>query len=451
MEQITTKKYVFPILVLLFFMWGFLTCMNDILIPYLKTVFMLNHTQAMVIQFAFFGSYFIGSLIYYISSNIFGDPINKIGYKYGIICGLLTSALGTSIFYPAVILHSYGVFLLGLFILGLGFTILQISANPYVAIIGDARTASARLNLAQGFNSFGTAIAPLLGGYWVFTYFSKHQQNSADALIAPYLLFTCVFLFIAILFFLVKLPVYKAQTSNNQVFTINQYPHLIWGIVAIFMYVGAEVSIGSMLISFLKLPYIGNMTEAMASKYVSLYWTGLMLGRFLGAIFLDNKHFYKKIFYALLVCVGGFGFITYIHSLNIAVWYSFIVIIASGILYFAKKPQISLTIFSLSNMLLLILVVLLSGNVVVWCIIITGLFNSIMWSNIFTLSIHNLGIHTPKASSLLVMAIVGGAILPLLMGVIADNFNVQWSFIVPFIGYIYLTFFGIKSFKLVKL
>lgn len=450
MERLRPQSYVLPVLVLLFFMWGFITCMNDILIPYLKSVFHLNYKQAMIIQFTFFGAYFIGSLLYYTVSNMLGDPINKIGYKNGIIIGLLISATGTGIFYPAIWLHSYEVFLIGLFVLGLGFTLLQIAANPYVAIIGEPNTASSRLNMAQGFNSLGTTLAPLIGGYWVFTYFSHLQQESAGALLLPYMSFTLLFLLLALLFVFIKLPDYKSSDPRVS-FRISHFPQLYWGIIAIFMYVGAEVSIGSMLINFLKLPHIGNMNEATASRFVSLYWNGLMIGRFLGAIFLTNSTFKTKLMRSSIVWLLSFVFIAYIHSFQTAFVYVIPMLFASMVLAFAKKPQISLTFFSLINLILLFLVVSMSGNVVVWFVILTGLFNSIMWSNIFTLSIHNLGVYTSRASSLLVMAIVGGAILPLAMGALADAVSIQWSYVIPMIGFAYLIFFGIKSFQLIKL
>jgi FHS family L-fucose permease-like MFS transporter len=255
MKQLERKNYNYalPVLISLFFVWGFLTSMNDVLIPFLKSVFTLTYTQAMIIQFSFFGAYFIGSLIYFIISSIWGDPINHIGYKNGIVLGLFMSAIGTGMFYPAAVIVSYGMFLTGLFILGLGFTLLQISSNPYVAILGSPQTASSRLNLAQGFNSLGTTLAPLLGGYLIFKLFVGDEFQNADALIYPYMAFTVIFILLGIAFLFIKLPDYK-DTNEYSSLKITHYPQLMWGIIAIFMYVGAEVSIGSMLISFLKQP-----------------------------------------------------------------------------------------------------------------------------------------------------------------------------------------------------
>lgn len=439
-------NYALPVLISLFFVWGFLTSMNDILIPFLKSVFTLTYAQAMIVQFSFFGAYFIGSLIYFIISSIWGDPINHIGYKNGIVLGLFISAIGTGMFYPAAIMVSYGMFLSGLFILGLGFTLLQISANPYVAILGSPQTASSRLNLAQGFNSLGTTLAPLLGGYLVFKLFVGDTFQNADALIYPYMAFTTIFILLGITFLFIKLPDYK-DTSEYTPLKVKHYPQLMWGIIAIFMYVGSEVSIGSMLISFLNQPNIGNMHEFEARNYVSLYWAGLMIGRFLGSILLTEKQKSKKFLGVFVITVLGFLFLWYIHSLTLAANYIIFIVICAVLLWYARNANRSLAIFSIINFILLFIVINTTGSIAIWAVVLTGLFNSIMWSNIFTLAIDGLGIHTSQASSLLVMAIVGGAILPLVMGFLADHWNVQHSFIVPMIGFVYLTFYGIWGYK----
>jgi len=445
-RNINQSNYTLAVLIILFFIWGFLTSMNDVLIPFLKGVFHLSHAQAMIIQFSFFGAYFIGSLIYFTISAIWTDPINKIGYKNGIVMGLFLAACGTGLFYPAAQMVSYGMFLSGLFLLGLGFTLLQISANPYVAIIGKPETAPSRLNLAQGFNSLGTTIAPLIGGYLVFKLFTGDAYQNADALIIPYLSFSFIFILLGIFFLIIKLPDYKENVSHER-WNITHYPQLIWGIIAIFMYVGSEVSVGSMLISFLKQPHIGNMNELDASKYVSLYWTGLMLGRFLGSFLLNEQKNKNTIAGVFITIFLGWLLLWYIHNIELASLYIIFVFICAVILWKAKNAHHSLAYFSLINVLLLLLVIQTSSIIAIWSVVLVGLFNSIMWSNIFTLAIDGLGIHTSRASSLLVMAIVGGALLPLLMGLIADVSNVQYSFIVPLVGFIYLVFYGFIGYK----
>ena len=420
--------------------------MNDILIPFLKGIFNLSHAQAMVIQFSFFGAYFIGSLIYFIISAIWSDPINKIGYKNGIVIGLFLAACGTGLFYPAAKIISYGMFLSGLFLLGIGFTLLQISANPYVAIIGKPESASSRLNLAQGFNSLGTTLAPLIGGYLFFKLLTGKAYQNADALIIPYLSFSSMFIALGIFFLIIKLPDYK-ETISHEKWNIAQYPQLIWGIIAIFMYVGSEVSVGSMLISFLKQPTIGNMNEYDASKYVSLYWSGLMFGRFLGSFLLNEERKQKNYIGVIITIILGWFWLWYIHSLKLASTYMIFVLVCALILWKAKNAHCSLAYFSVINVFLLLMVIQSSSIVAIWSVVLIGLFNSIMWSNIFTLAIDGLGIHTSKASSLLVMAIVGGAILPLLMGVIADYTDVQHSFVVPLFGFTYIVFYGFIGYK----
>lgn len=431
----------------LFFMWGFITCMNDILIPYLKGVFSLTHTQAMLVQLAFFGAYFFGSVLYFIISVTSGDPINRIGYKNGIIIGLIMAATGTALFYPAAQMVSYGFFLAALFVLGLGFTLLQIAANPYVAILGKPETASSRLNLAQGFNSFGTTIAPLIGGFLIFKYFAS-VGTGADSVKIPYLVFSGLFLLLALIILAFPLP----RFANNEVvekgFGSLKFRQLRFGIIAIFLYVGAEVSIGSMMISFIGSPEIAGIAKENAGQYVAIYWGGLMIGRFLGAISLSNIKRMIKIPIMAVILLIAFGIIAYTQEINHALTYGIFMLLSfAGFMIGKSLPARTLMIFSLFSVLLLTTALFTTGSVAMWTVIAVGLFNSIMWSNIFTLAIDGLGKHTSQGSSLLVMAIVGGAILPVLMGAIADAFNVHVSLIVPLLAYFYLAFYGWNGYK----
>ena len=300
------KNYrsAFIVMTTLFFMWGFITCMNDILIPFLKKVFDLGYDQAMLVQMSFFGAYFIGSLIYFIISATTGDPIYKIGYKRGIMIGLFLSALGCVMFYPAAELKIFGMFLAALFILGLGFTMLQIAANPYIAILGSPEGASSRLNLSQGFNSFGTTIAPILGGYFVFHFFANYGKTLLDqhgnvittdlgrpltafSVQVPYLVFAGVFILLAVLIAFTKLPKFTEGQEIEKNAGALRYRNLVFGFFAIFMYVGAEVSIGSFFINYAN--EILNFPEMIAKSYLAFYWGGAMIGRFLGAISLSEK------------------------------------------------------------------------------------------------------------------------------------------------------------------
>ncbi len=443
------NNYTLPFisLVFLFFMWGFMTVLNDILIPYLKDAFTLNHTQAMLIQFSFFGAYFIGSVVYFIVSVTSGDPILRLGYKKSLIAGLLVSALGALLFYPAAQFHLYGFFLGALFIMGIGFTLLQIAANPYVAVLGSERSASARLNLAQGFNSLGTTIGPLIGGYLIFTFF-KNAQGS-DAVKIPYLVFSALFLLLA--FFIFKMPLPRLTSSENMEkgWGALHYRQLVLGMIAIFLYVGGEVSIGSMMINFLELPDIGNLTAAAASTYVAFYWGGQMIGRFLGAVSLSEMK-NKTLKYLLMIAIPLLAYVVIIFTsgLKEANIYGIFLILNLIVFLLGKSiPQRTLFLFAFVNIVLLFIALLNGGAVAMWSIIAIGLFNSIMWSNIFTLAIAGLGKHTGQGSSLLVMMILGGAVLPVIMGMVADRFGVHASYIVPVFSYLYIAFYGINGYK----
>src|SRR5208283_4117115 len=301
-----TYRGPFAIMTVLFFMWGFMTVFNDILIPRFKEAFTLNYFEAMLVQFAFFGAYFIGSLLYFVISMTTGDPIAKIGYKNGVVIGLLISAAGSALFWPAATLISYPLFLAGLFIVGLGFAMLQIAANPYVTILGPERTASSRLNFAQAFNSVGTTTGPLIGGYLIFQYFAKTGAHGAESVKIPYLMFCIVFLALAGIFSLIQLP-HVGEGKIEAGMGALKYPHVQLGVLAIFMYVGGEVAIGSTIISFLGQPSVAGLDTVEASKYVSLFWGGMLIGRFMGAVELSEMRKFNKQLFMLGIPLIGFG------------------------------------------------------------------------------------------------------------------------------------------------
>ena len=467
-------KYTTPLIVVtgLFFMWGFITSMNDILIPYLKKVFELNYFEAMLVQFAFFGAYFIGSVIYFIISAGKGDPIMRIGYKNGIIAGLLVSAFGLFLFYPAAAYKIYGIFLTALFILGLGFTLLQIAANPYVARLGSPETASSRLNLSQAFNSFGTTIAPVIGGYFVFHYFIKWGKpfldklgnpitlNSGETISAygvqlPYVIFALIFIIMAIIIKLTKLPVINAEHEIPSGMGALKYKQLVFGMIAIFMYVGAEVSIGSILINFMNEKF--HIAEMQAKSYLAFYWGGAMIGRFLGAISLsDIKDAAKKYSYMLLVAIAVFFVIFVVvwtesnftfQFTKVLPYLGFMILNLIAFRLGNSLPARTLMVFAIINVILLITALTGSGQMILWSLLSIGLFNSIMWSNIFTLAIDGLGKYTSQGSSLLVMMILGGAIIPVIQGIVADKSGVHVSFVVPILSYVYLAYYGWKGYK----
>jgi len=449
LQKTTSYTVAFVVVTGLFFMWGFMTVLNDILIPYLKGIFDLNHTQAMFVQFSFFMAYFVGSVIYFFISITGGDPISRIGYKNGILAGLLISATGSALFYPAAEFKMYGFFLAALFVMGLGFTLLQIAANPYVAILGSEKSASSRLNLSQGFNSLGTTIGPLIGGFLIFKYFAGPNIDGADAVKIPYMIFTGMFLLLAVLIKVSHLPRVTAGDVIERTAGALRHPNLVFGALAIFFYVGGEVSIGSILISYLGLESIAGLGEVDASKYVAFYWGGLMIGRFLGAISLSGMKD-KGLKYLLMLAVPAAAFLViwYFNGIDHALIYG-IFLVANLIAFVAGRslPHRTLLIFALIAIALLIVALLNNGQVAMWAVIGIGLFNSIMWSNIFTLSIEGLGRFKSQGSSLLVMMILGGAIVPVFQGMAADAYGVHASFFVPVICYVYLAFYGWKGYK----
>jgi FHS family L-fucose permease-like MFS transporter len=435
----------FAIMTILFFMWGFMTAWNDILIPRFKEAFTLNYFQAMLVQFAFFGAYFVGSLLYFIISITTGDPISRIGYKNSIVISLLISALGSALFWPAASMLSYPLFLIALFIVGIGFAMLQIAANPYVTILGPESTASSRLNLAQGFNSVGTTIGPLIGGFLIFQYFNTATSHGADSVKIPYLAFCIVFVCLAVIFYFVRLP-HIGEGKIEKGAGALKYPHVILGIIAIFMYVGGEVSVGSSIVNFLGQHNIAGLTALEASKYVSLFWGGMLVGRFMGAVELSEmKTQHKKIFLAGIPAIA-FIILGLLSGWDIVKFYLPFLILCWILFQFSKaKAGRTLAIFSTAIVLLLLTAIFAGGKIAMWCIIGIGLFSSIGWSNTFSLALEGTGILKSQVSSLLVMAIFGGALLPPIQGHIADLKGLQISYVVPLIAYLYVGFYGLKG------
>jgi FHS family L-fucose permease-like MFS transporter len=442
-----TSNYrsTFIVITILFFMWGFITCMNDILVPFLRKAFALSYLEVMLVQFTFFGAYFIGSFIYFIVSIKQGDPIAKIGYKNCIIGGLLLSAAGCLLFYPAASSRLYGLFLFALFVLGLGFTVLQIAANPFVAVLGKPETASSRLNLSQAFNSLGTTIAPIAGGYFIFHNFIQ----------PPYLIFAAIFLVFSFIIRVGSLPdLENTELVENKAGAL-KYRHLRLGMLAIFTYVGAEVCIGSFLINYMH--ELVGFSEMVAKSYLAFYWGGLMIGRFMGSAVFDNTPAsIRKWLYMIGAALFTFGIIFFIVCFESGFTFRFnhvapfllFICLNIGAFYIGKaSPNRTLFIFALLAIGLLVAALVTTGLVSVWALIGIGLFNSIMWSNIFTLAISGLGKYTGQGSSLLIMAILGAAFIPLLQGGIADRIGLHHSFIVPVFCYAYLVYYGLRGYR----
>ncbi|MFC3034266.1 sugar MFS transporter [Pseudoalteromonas fenneropenaei] len=375
----------------LFFLWGFITCLNDILIPHLKDTFALSYSQAMLVQFCFFGAYFLVSLPA-------GKLIEKIGYQNGIVTGLLVAGLGCALFYPAAQIHTYALFLGALFVLAAGITILQVSANPYVATLGDKETASSRLTMTQAFNSLGTTIAPFFGALLILDKAAAAGVEDASSVQLPYLMLAASFVVLAVVFKCLKLPklAHEASSASPASFlqTLKE-PQVLFGVLAIFGYVGAEVAIGSFMVNFLMLDEIAALSESQAASYLAYYWGGAMVGRFIGAMVM------QKVSAAKVLAFNGVAAVA-----------------------------------------LILVAVFAQGSIAMWALLLVGLCNSIMFPTIFSLAVSGLGIKTAQASGLLCLAIVGGAIIPLVQGQLADLYGIQFSLLVPVVCYVYIAFYG---------
>lgn len=447
----------FATVTLLFFFWGFITVMNDVLIPFLKQSFTLSYFQAGLVQFAFFGAFFVVSLVYFFISVRSGDPINRVGYQRTIVVALVICAAGCALFAPAAGAVSYSFFLGALFLLATGVTILQIAANPYAAVLGKPEDAATRLNLAQGLNSLGTTLAPIAGGLLLYKVFATGGEVTLDAIRTPYLIYGGMFLLLAIVVALSKLPTIGGDAGEPDGNAL-QFPQLRYGMGAIFLYVGAEVAIGSYLVNFMAHESVMGWEEGVASSYLAYYWGGAMIGRLCGAIAMANtgapekKPLYMVGTAAALLGViyvatavrfeGGALQFEFLPLMELAPYAALVGLCLAMFAVGRGKPATVLAVFSATLVVLLLVSAGASGRVALWAALGAGLFNSIMWSNIFTLAIDDLGEHTSQGSSLLVMMIVGGAIFPLLMGQVADMAGIRAAFFVPILSYVYIGWYG---------
>ena len=405
------RNYTRPLIIVtsLFFMWGFLTSLNDILVPHLKSIFDLSYTQVMLVQFAFFSAYLLFSVPW---SKI----VNTIGYQKSMVVGLITMGLGAALFVPAAAAPSFPLFLTALMILAAGITGLQVAANPYVIALGKPETASSRLNLTQAFNSLGTTLAPVLGGALILSAaplaieqlrqlspqgLHLYRVQQAGSVKMPYIIISILLILLAAAVAMFKLPKIEQATGRpgeKNLDSIWKHPNLLFGALGIFAYVGAEVSIGSFMVSYFGQPDIAGFSPQTAAGYVSLYWGGAMVGRFIGAAVLQRT----KTSYLLGGCA-----------------------------------VCSATLVTVS--------MLTSGNLAMWSMIGIGLFNSIMFPSVFALGVAELGPLTGTGSGLMTMAIVGGAIIPVIQGAIADRIGIHHAFILPVICYLYILFYALRG------
>jgi MFS transporter, FHS family, L-fucose permease len=408
-KAVTKSTTPLIIVTTLFFMWGLLTSLNDVLIPHLKAIYTLNYTQAMLVQFCFFGAYFVISLPA-------GMLIKKVGYQKGAVIGLIVAASGCAMFYPAS-MSGFLLFLVAFFVLASGITILQVAANPYVTALGDPQTASSRLTLTQAFNSFGTTIGPFVGGMLILAGTALtatqlaalpqaeqalYRTKEAATVQMPYLALGAALLALAIWFALVKLPKINHDEATPDSLMKSEakllsHRNLVLGAIGIFLYVGAEVSIGSFLISFLGESHVAGLSLSQAAPYVSYYWGGAMLGRFIGAFVMQKV-----------------------------------------------SPGKVLAFNATLSILLILTAILCGGSLAMWAIIAVGLCNSVMFPTIFSIALNKLGGLTGQGSGLLCMAIVGGALVPFAQGFLADAIGLRWSFFLPATCYGFILLFGLK-------
>jgi len=401
--MINKRIFSLSLLPIAFFMWGALTALNDVLIPHLKSLLSLNYTQAMLVQFVFFATYALISIP-------MGKLVFKIHHKWGIVIGFFITGIACLGFIPAAATSLYIVFLGSLVLLGAGITLLQVAANPYAALLGEPKTASSRLTIMQALNSLGTTLAPIFGGLLILSVVvgqATHQQM-VESIQKPYLILAIIMFAIGIFFTLLPLKrvndnshirVEKDALKKTGYFETLKNKHLLLGCIGIFLYVGAEVSIGSFLINYFEQSSIGGITAQKAANYVALYWGGAMVGRFIGSYLL------KKISPAKMVA------------------------------------------FNASIAIILVLTSMLTTHhFAMWSIILVGLFNSILFPTIFGLAHRELHINSTYGSALLCTAIVGGAIIPIIQGFFADKIGIHYSFFIPMLCYIYIFYYGIKGY-----
>ena len=382
----------------LFFMLGFITCLNDILIPHLKAIFNLNYTQAMLVQFCFFTAYAVMSIP-------MSKLVEKMGYKAGIIGGFLIAALGCILFYPAAASASYPIFLGALFILASGIVLLQVAGNPYVTLLAPKGKESVMLTLIQAFNSLATTVAPPIGAALIFVDATASQAERISSVQMPYLGLAGFMILLSVLIGLIKLPdarqiaAEQTESSHDGKTSVWQYKHMVLGTIGIFCYVGAEVAIGSLMVNALE--HTAGLSHDKAAGYLSIYWGGAMVGRFIGAGLMNKITPNKYLAFNASMAVG----------------------------------------------LLMLAIAAGGGAVTQWSLLLIGFFNSIMFPTIFSLGTKGLGKFTGAASGIISTAIVGGALVPVLQDFVIDHVGLMISYVIPAVCYVYIVFFATRGYK----
>jgi FHS family L-fucose permease-like MFS transporter len=460
----TTRWSQFGVLITVFFFWGFVAASNDILIPVFKKAFNLTQAQSQYVAFAFYVAYTVGSLIYVAISKVIGlDLLNKIGYKNGICLGLVISALGTLLFYPAANTGSFNLMLSGLFIVGLGFSLQQIAANPLAIVIGDPKTGAQRLTMAGGINNFGTTIGPLLVSLAIFgSVATGNTEASIESVKTPYLVLGVAFILVAIFLKfssvpnqidLEKLSETEAQDSSKLIHKKSAlaYPQLVLGMIAIFVYVGVEVSTISNLPAYLESPEGLGLSTSQIAPFVSLYWASLMIGRWGGAAGAFNVSAGARRWLTLLLPYLAFGVFLAVnaimkHDVSQFLGYAAVIVLMTLATLASKgNPARMLLYFAVCGIAALLIGMFTTGWTSVVAFISVGLFCSTMWPCIFALAITGLGDKTNQGSSLLIMMIMGGGFVSIAQGMLADRVGIHHSFIIGVLCFAYLAYYAIAA------
>ena len=449
-------------LITVFFFWGFVAASNDILIPVFKKEFDLTQAQSQLVSLAFYIAYTVGAILYQIISYLIKtDLVNRLGYKNSLVMGLVISAVGTLLFYPAANSGSFELMLSGLFVVGLGFSLQQTVANPLAIALGPSKSGSQRLTLAGGINNFGTTIGPLIVSFAIFgTASSSDSTMNIESVKIPYLILGVAFLLVALLLKISRIPdrpqadVGSIHQDQNERGSALKYPQLLMGMIAIFLYVGVEVATASNLPDYMEKEL--GFEPSQIAPYISLYWASLMIGRWTGAIqafsFQDQMARILK-FVVPYLAFGVFILVNIIagHDIGSFLIYApvIIVLIISDILT-KGNPARMLFLFSILAILALFIGMFAGGKLGVFALISVGLFCSTLWPCIFALAIKGLGKNTSQGSSFLIMMIMGGGILSWLQGLLADAITVNYSYIIGVLCFTYLAFYAIHVRKILR-
>ncbi|TAG53427.1 MAG: MFS transporter [Cytophagales bacterium] len=447
------KQSQLYVLCTIFFFWGFVAASNGVFIPFCKSHFELSQFQSQLIEFVFYGAYFIGSLLIWILSQFLGfDFLNKIGYKNGMIYGLIISIFGALCIIPAVQIGTFELILVSFFIVAFGFSIQQSTVYPFLVALGTSETSSHRINLAASFNSIGTTLGPLVVSILLFGSINNSFNNSTSisSITTLYVLLALLLSAAVALLWFSNLPDIKNKEPFERGLGAFKHPQLVWSMIAIFVYVGVEVTIQSNMGELLKNKNFGGFDTPQISSFISLYWGSLMMGRLAGAISVFNfSKFYKNLFVFLAPFIG-FGIVLMVNLIkgnDVSQFYIYALVLpffSLGIWYGNEKPFKTLLIFSLLGVLAMLIGVLNVGNIALYALISGGLCCSIMWSCIFPAGLAGLGKYTNQASTFMIMMILGGAIIPPLQGLFADKIGIHFSYILPLLGFLFLFIFSIK-------